>query len=158
MIRTEYPLHNSAIYDSGSSLHVFNNRARFSGFRAAEPGDYLWAGASQVPILGYGNVDITADAERGKKVRLRLYNVAYCEEFATNLVSYRLLRQRGMWWDNRPGQNCVRRADGTLVCYLHDLHGQQVIEDNTKAGFVTQAKQRHTSFTPRKRLAGRPFR
>ena len=55
---TSYLLKNSAILDSGSTIHVFNKIIRFLNFWTARPGDFLWAGDHKVPIQGYGDVDI----------------------------------------------------------------------------------------------------
>ncbi|KAL3702648.1 hypothetical protein TMatcc_011227 [Talaromyces marneffei ATCC 18224] len=73
----EYPLKHSALLDSGSSIHVFNEFERFINFRKAQVGDFLWAGSNQVPILGYGEVDIQVHGLGGMLRILRLYNVAY---------------------------------------------------------------------------------
>ncbi|KAH7462214.1 hypothetical protein FOMA001_g18721 [Fusarium oxysporum f. sp. matthiolae] len=138
---THYPLVNSAILDSGSTIHIFNNIDRFSKFRHAEPGDFVLAGEGRVPVQGYGNVVIRAHGPRGSKF-LRLNDVAFCENFPCNLVSLRQLRKRGYWWDNRPGYNCLREWNGALVCNLVDQHDQFVIEDLppdiSKTSFITR--------------------
>jgi hypothetical protein len=54
----QYPLKNSAILDSGTTIHIFNEIARFLNFRTADPRDFVWAGEHKVPIQGYGNLDI----------------------------------------------------------------------------------------------------
>ena len=86
----EYPLKNLAILDSGTMDHVFNEISQFLNFSVASKGDYLWVGDTKVPILGYGDVDICVQGPQGWKI-IRLFNVAYCESFATNLVSLRRL-------------------------------------------------------------------
>jgi hypothetical protein len=126
---TEYPLKNSAILDSGSTLHVFNEIARFINFRRAPDMDVLWAGDSPINIIGYGDVDISIIGLKSRLQKLRLFNVAYCPNFATNLVSLRQLQKMDYWWDNRPLYNCLRRADNTIVAHLKDRHGQFVLED-----------------------------
>jgi hypothetical protein len=74
---TEYPLKNSAILDSGSTIHIFNEISRFLNFRTADPGDFVWAGKEKVPIQGYGNVNIEISGPKGKRI-LKLYDVAFC--------------------------------------------------------------------------------
>jgi hypothetical protein len=44
--------------DSGTTLHIFNEILRLINFRAAPPGDFVWAGDSKVAVLGYGEADI----------------------------------------------------------------------------------------------------
>jgi len=77
----------------------------------------VWAGDSKVVILRYGTVDVLVQGYKREQV-LRLKDVAFCENFACNLVSLRLLRSQGLWWDQRPGYDELRRADNSLVCKL----------------------------------------
>ncbi len=121
----------SAILDSGASLHVFNDLSRFSNFRKAVCGDYLLAGASEVPILGYGHVHLRITKENGAKGILRLKDVAFCPDFVTNIVSFRLLRAKGIHW-NTISNTLFRESDSSLVCTLKEIMGQQVIEDNSE--------------------------
>ena len=109
-----YPLKNSAILDSGTTLHIFNTITRFLHFRTAAPEDCVYAGDVLVPILGYGEVDIQVGSPHGTSI-MRLYDVAYCEGFACNLVSLRLLRRKGYWWDNKSPNNYLRRKDDSIV-------------------------------------------
>ena len=82
----KYPLKNSAILDSGTTLHIFNEISRFLNYRLVPEGDCVVAGDSLVPILGYGDVDILVRARKETRV-MRHHNVAYCENFACNIVS-----------------------------------------------------------------------
>ena len=124
----QYPLKNSAILDSGTTTHIFNEITRFLNFRAADPGDFVWAGKHKVPIQGYGNVDIEIRNPKGIRKILRLYDVAFCQDFASNLVSLRQLRKRGIWWDNRPGYNHLRRTNFSVIAVLEDHYDQFVLE------------------------------
>ncbi len=149
-----YPLKNSAILDSASTLHVFNEITRFLNFRTAYPGDFLWAGDHKVPIQGYGDVDVEIQSPTGKRL-MRLHDVAFCKNFAANLVSLRELHKLGYWWDNRPGFNHIRKANRnyTTVATLTELHGQNVLEyipdDLTKASFFNR-RNYFNSWTERK--------
>ena len=144
---TSYPLKNSAILDSGTTIHIFNELRRFLNFRTASS-DFVWAGEHQVPILGYGDVDIQVQGQHGKSI-LRLHDVAYCENFACNLVSLRLLRRKGWWWDNRPGHNCLRRTDNSIVCQLADRYDQFVLEDIPEAMSPAAFYTRRNNFNTR---------
>jgi transposase InsO family protein len=138
----------SAILDSGASLHVFNDLSRFSNFRKAPRGDYLLAGASEVPILGYGHVDLQITKQNGTKGILRLKDVAFCPDFVTNIVSFRLLRAKGIHW-NTITNILFRESDSTLVCTLKETDGQQVIENSPEQ----QATALATSRVRRRRKA-----
>src|SRR5436190_19199956 len=90
-------LKDLTILDSGAIIHVFNDLSRFSNFRKAPRGDYLIAGNSHVPILEYG--DITLRPKNGNSRILRLKNVAYCTNFAANLISFSRLMDKGIHWN-----------------------------------------------------------
>lgn len=47
----QYPLKNLAILDSGTTIHIFNEIARFLNLRTADLGDFVWAG-EHIPIQG----------------------------------------------------------------------------------------------------------
>ncbi|KAL3704530.1 hypothetical protein TMatcc_008201 [Talaromyces marneffei ATCC 18224] len=151
----KYPLKHSALLDSGSSIHVFNEFERFVNIRKAQVGDVLWAGSNQVPILGYGEVDIQVHGLGGKLQFLRLYNVAYCKDFVANLVSFYQLRKQGIWWDTRRGYNCLRGKTDQVLAYLKEKEGQFVLEyikhDHplVKTGFAIR-RHRFNSWTSRK--------
>ncbi|AEO64720.1 uncharacterized protein THITE_2040048, partial [Thermothielavioides terrestris NRRL 8126] len=68
-----YPLINSMILDSGSTIYIANYLSRFKRPPTlAAPNDY----------------GITV---------LTLYNVAYCLTFVYNIVSLEQLNRRGIW-------------------------------------------------------------
>ena len=48
--------------------------------------------------------------------------MAYCENFACNLVSFRKLKRRGFWWDIRSDQTYLKRADNSVFAYLKDRY------------------------------------
>ncbi|KAM4058338.1 GAG-pre-integrase domain-containing protein [Hirsutella rhossiliensis] len=117
------PLCHSALLDSGSTIDIFNEISRFTHFRRATPGDFLWAGESKVPIQGYGDVDVEVEGPRGPRL-LRLTDAAYCENFACNLISYKHLKRQGVWWDESPGQrSCLRAADRRILAFVQEEHG-----------------------------------
>ena len=142
---------NSAILDSGTTIHIFNQLTRFLNFRTALEGDFIYAGSSKVPIQGYGDVDLQVDYP-GKRKIVRLYDVAFCDQFACNIVSFRRLRQRGYWWDNKLPNNCVRSSDDSLAFRLSEYHGQNVIEyipyEMTRATFFVR-RNKFNSWTER---------
>ena len=143
------PLKNLAILDSGTTIHVFNDLSRFSNFRKAPRGEYLLAGSSEVPVLGYGDVTLQITKENGTKGVLRLKNVAFCTDFITNLVSFRLLRARGIHW-NTISNTLFRESNSSLVCILKEVEGQQVIEDNYHLSVLAAQRVRQRMQTSRK--------
>lgn len=80
-----------------------------------------------MPILGYGELALTIQGPKGPVV-LRLNDVAYCPNFACNIVSLRRLRKRGFFWDD-DGRSCIRRrSDKSFICDMFEQHGQFVLE------------------------------
>ena len=111
-----------------------------------------------MPILGYGDVHLKVNKPNGNRGMIRLRNVAFCTDFATNLVSFRLLRKKDYFWDNEGNNNLLRRKDKSILCEMKEIHGQQVIEyipaERYNSVFITsrfprRRKQRITSKHPR---------
>ena len=46
----------------------------------------------------------------------------------TNVVSFKKLRARGYWWDNKMPNNSIRRHDNTEVALLKEMFDQNVLE------------------------------
>ena len=151
----QYPLKNSAILDSGTTIHIFNEISRFLHFQTAPQGDFVWAGDSKVKVLGYGDVDIAIQGPQGKRI-LRLHDVALCKDFACNLVSLRQLHKKGYWWDNRPSFNHLRQSrDNSTVAILESHHNQFVLEyvpeDISRSAFHAR-RNKFNSWSERKPL------
>jgi hypothetical protein len=120
----------------------------------------VWAGETQVPIQGYGTVEITVQGPQESRI-LRLQDVALCPGIVCNLVSLRQLQKRGTWWDTRPEFNCLRRVNNSILCTLTDRYDQFVLEympftDRKRAAFVTFYK--FNSWTKRKPISGDAIR
>ena len=81
-----------------------------------------------MPILGYDDIYITLKRPSGGKGTLRLRNAAFYIDFATNLVSFRLLREKGYYWEKKGSNNYLAQQDDTVLCTMEEHHGQQVIE------------------------------
>ena len=138
-----YPLVNSAILDSGATIHICNNLHRFKRYPApAQPRDQVWAGEHPVNIEGYGQVDLKLKTRKGTRF-VTLSNVAYCPTFACSVVSLRELNKRGIWWDNR--RNILTRADGSELCELSNHYDQFVVEylpeDVVPAAFAARKRK-----------------
>ena len=134
-----YPLANSAILDSGATLHIFNNIHRFKSLTPASVNDYVLAGEHPVKIEGYGSVDVVVRGPK-KAMVLTLTGVAFCPTFACNIISVRELNRRKIWWDNR--LNRLVRNDGSTLCLMSTQEGQFVVESMplTVSGAVFQAR------------------
>jgi hypothetical protein len=123
-----HPLELSMILDSGTTLRIFNDLSRFTNFRKAPSYHILTAGDHEVPILDYGDVHVSVTRPNGGIGTLRLKNAAFCTDFAMNLVSFWLLREKGYYWNNKVWKNYLARHDDTVICTMEEIHRQQVFE------------------------------
>lgn len=159
----QYPLKNSSILDSGTTIHIFNEISRFIDFRASPPGDYIWAGDNKVRILGYGKVQVRiSNKADGKTFILCLRDVAYCPDFACNLVSLFRLHEQGFWWDNRPAVNALCTiSDNRQIANLEVHFDQFVLEylplGIPKSTFLTR-RNNFNSWTKRKPVSADAWR
>ena len=119
---SDYPLRHSFILDSGSTIHITNDRNRIRNLRPPTTADYIWAGNTQVCIQGYGSVVLNLVGPNGS-TKLELSNVAFCPDILCNLVSFRLLRQQGIWWDNKSNPTALKKQDDTTIATLKEAHG-----------------------------------
>ncbi|KAI1676233.1 polyprotein [Pyrenophora tritici-repentis] len=85
------------------------------------------SGNTRVWIQGYGTVRIRARDLTGERI-IRLDNAALCPDIHCNLVSFRLLRHQGIWWDNKAEPTLLRRQDNTVIAILEEMCNQWVIE------------------------------
>ena len=138
----EFPLKNSYILDSGSSLHVSHNLNRFHDFQRALLGHHAVCGSGSVTIQGYGEVEITLTSPKGRIQKLRLHNIAYCPDFPTNLVLLQLLKARGIDWSYRNGQ-LVFYGDLEILSLTKRAHGQYVLKHREDEAYTHD----HTFFT-----------
>ncbi|KAH6949377.1 hypothetical protein BKA56DRAFT_506958, partial [Ilyonectria sp. MPI-CAGE-AT-0026] len=81
-----------------------------------------------VSINRYREATVTLTAADGSPKRLTLYNIALYISLTTNLISFSKLRQRGLWSDTRPGNNYLRRSDGSFLGAIDKRLGQQVLK------------------------------
>jgi hypothetical protein len=152
----EFHLKHCSLLDTASSLHIFNNLRRFNNFRKAPRGDYVQAGSTKVPILGYGKVTMQVNSGKNKKRSFQLKNVAYCPEFVTNIVSYDLLEERGFRWDTKTSK--LVRKDDTPVCQIEKKGRYRILEDHAEAEAAFPAihipKCRRSARIPRPKSVG----
>ncbi|KJZ68491.1 hypothetical protein HIM_12117 [Hirsutella minnesotensis 3608] len=85
---------------------------------------------------------------------LRLYNAAFCENFACNLVSYRKLKKQGIWFDDHPDRpTSLRGPDHAILALITEKCGQLVLEDIpddfSRGSFFTR-RNKFNSYTKRR--------
>jgi len=119
-------LKNSFILDSGATAHVCNNQNRFTNLRKAQ-GEQLIAGNTTIPIIGFGNIQITIQSPNGPRV-ITLKDTAYVPSFHTNVVALRRFNQKGVYWDQ---MNNTLIRDNQTFGYIEERHQQWVLEYNS---------------------------
>lgn len=124
-----YPLKNSTLLDSATTDHITNNKRSLINYRKASEGDFVWAGNTQVTVLGYGDRAIKVQEYKRREETLLLKDVLYCKGMATNFVSVMMLKQQGIYWDMKNDTTYLRRRlDDSLVAYVSERYRQYVIE------------------------------
>ena len=141
------------ILDSGASIHVFNDIARFQNFTKASKIIYIQAGSSRILILGYGSVRIPILREDKSEGVMRLSNVAYCVDFVVNLVSFQQLRKRDIYWDTERNVLYKKANKGRrTICLIHqvdELPAFQRSDSSSKAALLITPILRRRSGKPR---------
>lgn len=79
-----YPLRDSVIFDSGTTIHAINNRSRFVD-ELQLSNDFVYAGTGLDPIKDFKTAEITIQILDGTR-RIQLKNAVYILSFYTSLV------------------------------------------------------------------------
>ena len=97
----KYELHSSIILDSGATLYIRNDKARFSGLTLANKDEFLYAREDYIPIVAYNIMELTVQTRgylEGRKIKLT--KAAYILTFYTSIVSLQLLNKYQVYWNN----------------------------------------------------------
>ncbi|KAJ6111048.1 hypothetical protein N7486_003283 [Penicillium sp. IBT 16267x] len=107
--------HDQWVLDSGASVHVCNDRSRFTKVR--ECISSLRTGDSQTPTIGVGTAVMDGvNPITGEMYEVALSNCLLAPTFHCNLVSLGRLEELGAWWDMRKG-HIVRGGEPILKTY-----------------------------------------
>ena len=91
--------------------------------------------------MGYGNMTFFANLGNGKTFKMTVTNVAFAPEFLTSVVSWKLLKRKGVKWNSDTNE---MRYKGKLICQLldrhnHDVFTQKPITEETRNSGAIQA-------------------
>ena len=98
----KYELHSSVILDSRATLHIGNDKARFTELTPANDGNFLYAGDDHVRIEAYGIMEVIVQTNgypKGRKIKLT--KAAFVPSFHISIVSLQLLNKHQVYWNNR---------------------------------------------------------
>ena len=96
---TPFPLQKSHILDSGSTVHVCNDRSRLYNLRTAEPGPGVYAGENFVETTEIGDMLLNGTSPSGETIQIPITNVHYIPIFHINIVSLDLIEEKGFSWE-----------------------------------------------------------
>ena len=113
-------------YDTGSSLHICNNRHLFETYKEAD--GQVYVGDTSTAIKGYGQVAIRPTTSLNNTVWV-LRNVAYAPGFHINLISAKLMQSRSQIYLN--GRRLILEdKEGKPVCGVNVTSGLYLIKWN----------------------------
>jgi hypothetical protein len=84
------------ILDSGSLIHVCNQKEMFEGLHTGDQGRKLFGIAGMIEVAGYGDVKIRCKLPNGEEQEIKLKDVAFVPEARVNLISMSCLTRKGV--------------------------------------------------------------
>ena len=84
----KYELHSSVILDSKATLHIGNDKARFTELTLANDSNFLYAGDDYVQIEAYGIIEVIVQTNsylKGRKIKLT--KAAFVLSFYISIIS-----------------------------------------------------------------------
>lgn len=144
-----YKLKNCWTLDSGTDIHICNDRSRFKFEKSALKTDTLIAGKATYTIEAFGSVNITVNTPEGPSI-VQLLNVALVPGFFTSLVCLRRFTEKGVHWDT---QNERLHSNGEIFCYTKSVDDHWVLEYHEPAENAEISASFATSRGPRPQAA-----
>jgi hypothetical protein len=123
-----YPLHDSDLLDTGTTLHICNDADKFVELHQAQPSDGIFVGTTWIPITQRGTRVTYFNMGNDQPTKFTLEDVAYIPGYHTNLVSYRRLQKKGYWLNGR--NNTLMWGPPTNLHTISRLlikHGQYIL-------------------------------
>ena len=94
----KYELHSSVILDSRATLHIGNNKARFTELTLANNSNFLYAGDNYVQIEAYGTIEVIIQTNSyPKRRKIKLTKAAFILLFHTSIISLQLLNKHQVY-------------------------------------------------------------
>ncbi|KAJ6061516.1 uncharacterized protein N7446_005636 [Penicillium canescens] len=130
-------LHDRWILDTGSGVHVCNERSWFVNLTPVK--EALVTGDGSTAVIGRGTVKLTgADPISGQEKIITLSNACYAPGFHVNLVSYARLREKGGEWSEAKGYIQDHQGIPIISLHLRKQHGLWIFDQPNEA-FQTTA-------------------
>jgi hypothetical protein len=84
----KYKLHSSVILDFKATLHIRNDKARFTELTLANNSSFLYAGDNYIRIEAYGTIEVIMQTNsylKGRKIMLT--KASFILSFYTSIIS-----------------------------------------------------------------------
>ena len=136
-----HPLKNEILLDSGADGHVCNNLGlAASTLQHPTSPSFVQSGSGTSSIVGYGKMVFNAHLGSGETKEIILTNVAFAPDFLTSVVSWKMIKKKGVEWDTSSNRLTFK---GDLVCQLldrlnHDVFTAEPIPDNVRFKEINQ--------------------
>jgi hypothetical protein len=94
----KYELHSSVILDSSATLHIGNDKARFTELTPANDSSFLYAGDDHIRIEAYKTMEVIVQTNSyPKRRKIILTKAAFVLSFHTSIVSLQLLNKHQVY-------------------------------------------------------------
>lgn len=138
------PLKDSWILDSGSTVHICNDKSRFISYQPRT--DNVVTGDAKTRVEGIGNVLIFGRDPAGNRIEITLRNTLYSPGFHVNIVALRLIRAQGLVWDQYA--DCLAdKTSGKPMLKLDEHYGFWTIEHTEHQAYAISSAPRYSRAT-----------
>lgn len=138
----DFLLRYSFIIDSGATIHICNQRDRFTAIKPATDPMFanratdVFAGGHKLAVLGWGIIAIRATVNDGTTLNLTIGKVAYVPDMFTSMISEDNLEELGVDVVKCGLQKRELTRNGKHLCQLRRMEGLHVIEFNDPTKFA----------------------
>src|SRR5207248_4896008 len=105
-----------------------------------------------LPIEGWGEIEVTVKIPGSKKDLITLNNVAFIPRLQTSVASFYLMHKKGVEWDTGRGVLTWKNKD---LCSIECHHRQWVLEYNPLQNSNTNSDSNDAAFAMKKSTAPR---
>jgi hypothetical protein len=108
-------------YDTAANRHVFNDRSKFHTYTPNTNDHDVHGSTGSTSAKGVGTVRLEVVKADGTTEKIKLSNVLYCPDFATNVISQAPFKRAGVWYHS--GKDKLYTASDKELAYLPEIDG-----------------------------------
>jgi len=106
-------------YDTAANRHVFNDRSKFHTYTPNINDHDVHGSTGLTSAKGVGTVRLEVVKADGTTEKIKLNNVLYCPDFATNVISQAPFKRAGVWYHS--GKDKLYTASNEELAYLPEI-------------------------------------